>query len=345
MTSTGSWPLIILSSNTSNISTADSDSGELKTRLVEGIVFPEFVNLTDINGNYISVTDSRGSLSCDKQQPDADCVFELVPYSRDSYRLKGSNGRYMRRFYEQGKTSTFCCYDIVPGLSVYEIILVKDNQVYIHQTQTTDPMYITNRYAELGQFRGLAATYYAGSDCLFTISEPIISKEITSVVYDIPTALMTDVPPLVALHTTVRNDSQTSDVQQTLGYSYMRSKVGTWNNAAGIEIGAEMSFSAGVPFISSVDFSIHITASYTHEWGGSVGEQETVSSSTQITVPAGKKGTATVIVKRQEIDVPFTCKQKTVYLDGTTKYTDKNGVYNNVESYSVDVQVGDWDDT
>ena len=301
----------------------------------------------DINGNYISISDSRtGSLSCDKQEPDAECVFQLVPYIYDSYKLKGSNGGinggYMMKHI--GENGVYNCSGSVAGLFVYELILAKGNQVYIHQTQTTTPAYITNRNYQIGTYRGLAATPYAGSDCLFTISEPIISKEITSVVYDIPNALMADVPPLIALHTTVRNDSQTSDVQQTLGYSYTRSKVGTWNNTAGIEIGEEISFSAGVPFISSIDLAIHITASYSHEWGGSEGEEETISSSTQITVPAGKKGTAIVSIKRQEIDVPFTCKQKTVYKDGTTKYTDKNGVYNNVESYSVDVQVGDWDD-
>ena len=106
-----------------------------------------------------------------------------------------------------------------------------------------------------------------------------------------------------------------------------------------------MTFSAGVPFISSIDFQIHITASYSHEWGGSVGEEETISSSTQITVPAGKKGMATVIVRKQKIYVPFTCRERILYKDGSTKAKDKNGAYENVESYHVDVQVGDWDDT
>ena len=61
-----------------------------------------------------------------------------------------------------------------------------------------------------------------------------------------------------------------------------------------------------------------------------------------ITIPAGKKGKATVLIKREEIDVSFTCKEKIVYITGETKINNKNEVYNNVESYTVDVDVEDW---
>ena len=105
------------------------------------------------------------------------------------------------------------------------------------------------------------------------------------------------------------------------------------------------SFSVGVPFIASVKLDLSVTASYSHEWGGSVGIEETVSSSTQITVPAGKKGTATVVIKRKNLDVFFTCKERIRYRDGKTVINNINGVYNNVESYNVDVQAGDWTDT
>jgi Clostridium epsilon toxin ETX/Bacillus mosquitocidal toxin MTX2 len=59
------------------------------------------------------------------------------------------------------------------------------------------------------------------------------------------------VPPIIALNTTVRNDTNFDSVQETLAYSYQRSKVGTWNNTAVIEIGEETSFKAEVPFVAS----------------------------------------------------------------------------------------------
>ena len=282
--------------------------------------------------------DSSNSLVCNKQEPDANCTFEVIPATdREGVRFKGANGLHINQFY--GDDGWFRCNG---RGHLFEVIHAKDNQVYLH-TRISTPEYITN--SKHPKYDGLAATPYAGSDCIFTVSEPIISKEIISVVYDLPNALMSDVPPLIALNTTVRNDSETSDIQQTLTYSYMRSKVGTWNNMAGVEIGAEVSFSAGVPFIGSADFTLSVTTSYSHEWGGSEGTEETVSSSTQITVPAGKKGKATVLVKRKKIDVSFTCKEKIRYKDGKTKINDKRGVYQNIESYTVDVQAGDWEDT
>lgn len=59
------------------------------------------------------------------------------------------------------------------------------------------------------------------------------------------------IPPIIALNTTVRNDSNSDSVQETLAYSYQRSKVGMWNNTAGIKIGEETTFKAEFPFVAS----------------------------------------------------------------------------------------------
>ena len=284
--------------------------------------------------------DSSDSLNCVKQEPDNDCTFEVVPQVSPyapKVRLRGANGKHIAQFYEND--GWFRCNGTG---HMFEIIHVTGNQVYLHSAFITSQQFITNRQRS-GNY-GLAANPFAGSDCLFTISEPVISKEIYDVVYNIPDAHMTDVAPLIALNTTVRNDS-TSDVLQTLTYSYTRYKVGTWNNTAGVEVGVTSSFSAGVPFIASVDLEISVTTSYSHEWGGSQGTEETITSSTQISVPAGKRGTATVIVKKKNLDVFFTCKERIRYRDGKTVINDKNGVYNNIESYTVDVQAGGWTDT
>ena len=286
--------------------------------------------------------DSSNSLVCNKDKPDANCMFEVIPDSPSimGVKFKGANGLLIAQFY--GDDGWFRCEDPPYLGHPFDPIHVKGNEFYFYTRYVNDHEYITNRRHP--KYDGLAASPYANDDCLFTVSEPIISKEIHDVVYDLPKAVMADVSPLIALSTTVRNDSKTSDISRTLPYSYTRSKVGTWNNAAGVEIGAEPSFSAGVPFIESVDLKISVTPSYSHKWGGSEGTEETISSSTEITIPAGKKGEVDVLVKRKKLDVSFTYKETIIYKDGKTKTNDKKGVYDNIESYTVDVQVGDWKD-
>lgn len=107
------------------------------------------------------------------------------------------------------------------------------------------------------------------------------------------------------LSTSVRNDSD-GEANQTLTYSYEKSKVGTWNNTAGVTLGVSTTFSAGIPFVISAEFEVSVSASYSHEWGGEVGETETISSPTTVTVPPQEKAQATIIIRNAQIDVGFT---------------------------------------
>ena len=284
------------------------------------------------------MTVDDNTLYCNKRDADAYCTFEVIPLSGAKFSLKGANGKIVNQIGSSADGSWYACNGPGGG-APFDLIHAKGNQIYLQSLYAT---FVTNRRHT--KKNGLAGSTYAGSNCLFTVSEPVISKEIVDVVYDLPKAHMWDVPPLIALSTTVRNDSHSSEVVQILAYSYTRSKVGTWNNAAGVEIGAETSFEAGVPFIASMEMTISVSASYAHEWGGSEGVEETVSSTTEITIPPRKKGNVIVLVKNKAMDIPFTCKEKILYRDGKSKIIDKKGIYNNVESYHVDVQAGDWED-
>lgn len=133
----------------------------------------------------------------------------------------------------------------------------------------------------------------------------------------------------------VRNDSNSIPITQTLGYSYQHSKVGTWNNSAGIEIGVETSFKADVPFLASGGVKVSLKGSYSHQWGGSETKVETVDEKTQVTIPPGKKGRVNVVVSHKKMNVKFRYKEKVVYNDGTTETNDKDGVYSNLEFVDV----------
>ena len=291
---------------------------------------------------YLGVNGTLDSLRSNVVEPDANCTFEVVPYA-GQIALKGANGNFViQRGGFTYNDHHFRCSGDRSEDGLLEIIRLKGNQIYLRSCNPIQPVFMTSRQASNKD--GVAGFPFADADTLFTVSEPILSKEIFDVHYDLPNAVMLDVPPVIALNTTVRNDSDSDSVQETLSYSYQHSKVGTWNNTAGIELGVETTFKADVPFIASGGVKVSLKASYSHQWGGSDGTQETVTSSTVIAVPPRKKTKVTVLVKTKKMDIKFRCKQKIVYRDATTKITDKDGVYHNVESYDVHVQVGDWSD-
>jgi hypothetical protein len=177
---------------------------------------------------------------------------------------------------------------------------------------------------------------------LMEIGEPILKKEIINIKYDTSKAETTEATPEVALSTRVENRG-TADIVQTLHFEYTKSVVGTWNNSAGVEIGVATSIKTGIPFLAEGQISMSTTTSYSHEWGGSKCEEKKVSSSTQVSVPAKTTGRAKVIVKKALISVPFSYTERRTYFNG--KVEDRlvtTGLYQNVESYHVDVEAYDF---
>lgn len=144
------------------------------------------------------------------------------------------------------------------------------------------------------------------------------------------------------LSTSVCNDSN-GNINQTLTYTYKKWTIGTWNNSIGIEIGAKTTFKAGIPFVANAKFEISISASYSHEWGGKEGTKQIVTSSTTVTVPPKKKACATIVVRNTQIDAPFSYTQRTLWSNGTSQDVKKIGIYNNVNSWHVDVVLDNWE--
>jgi hypothetical protein len=177
---------------------------------------------------------------------------------------------------------------------------------------------------------------------MMEVGEPLLKKEIVKIEYNLDAWNKTEVTPEVALSATVQNPG-TADVTQTLSYEYTKSEQGTWNNSAGVEIGVASSFSAGIPLIGEVGVEISTTASYNHEWGGSIGKEKKITSNTQAVVPARSKGKVKVIIKKALLSIPFSYIERRTYLNGKVEESVvKTGIYQNVESYDVDVQTYDF---
>ena len=99
-----------------------------------------------------------------------------------------------------------------------------------------------------------------------------------------------------------------------------------------------------MPFVASAEFEISVSASYSHEWGGEEGQRQIVTSSTTVTVPPKKRARATIIVRNAQIDIGFTYTQQILWSNGQSENSVKTGIYNNVDSWHVDVTLDNWED-
>ncbi|CCM06500.1 uncharacterized protein FIBRA_08770 [Fibroporia radiculosa] len=302
-------------------------------------LLPKWLYIRDKDGRYLSVRSgpTYGTLTFRGGDADRDCMFQAVPKGSGWYQFQGNNGKYWTRYY----SGWLSCDDADSTYFSFRFIHTANSSIYLTDNITPTGYYISSDLSDSG-----SPLYwdFIKASSRFDVVQASIKNEIYDVTYDISGAQVRQAPPIIVLSTSVRNDSD-STVTQELGFSYVKSEVGTWNNSAGITLGVSATFQAGVPFVASVEWEVSVSAAYTHEWGGSVEVQKTVSESTSVTVPPRKKAQATVIVRNAFLDVGFSYREKVVYTNGETEDLPKQGVYKNVDSYHVDVELTNWEPT
>lgn len=298
-------------------------------------MLPKWIYIKDRHGRYLTTRSGPvyATLTFRSGDPDLNSAFEAVSSGSSWYKLIVRGGKYIVRYYSGWYSSDGT------GSPSFNIITSTGNKVYLKDNYGPS-LFLSDELTDSG---APVAHDYINESSQMEIIQAAIKNEIIDVKYDIPGGKVRDAAPLIALSTSVRNDSD-GDVNQTLSYTYEKWSVGTWNNTAGVEIGAKATFSAGVPFVASAEFEISVTASYSHEWGGEEGTKQTITSSTSVTVPPKKKARATIIVRNAQIDVGFTYTQRILWSNGQSEDQKKNGIYNNVDSWHVDVVLDNWQD-
>ncbi|CCM06498.1 uncharacterized protein FIBRA_08768 [Fibroporia radiculosa] len=302
-------------------------------------LLPKWLYIRDKDGRYLSVRSipMYGTLTFRSGDADRDCVFQAVSKGNGWYQFQGNNGKYWTRYY----SGWLSCDDAASVPFSFRFIHTADSSIYLTDNVSPTGYYISSDLDKNG-----CPLYwdFIKASSRFDVVQASIKNEVYDVKYEISGAQVRQAPPLIVLSTSVRNDSD-STVTQDLGFSYSKSESGTWNNSVGITLGVSGTFKAGVPFIASVEWEISVSASYSHEWGGSVGVEKTVSESTSVTVPPHKKAQAKVIVRNAFLDVGFSYREKVLYTNGQTEDLLKQGVYKNVDSYHVDVELTNWEPT
>jgi len=311
------------------------------------IVLPDRISIRNKNKEHL--TGSITGLIFHETVCGVGCIFEVESCGQSTYKLTTHDHQILNTLHVEGND-----YRLASGVTITGSELVGSDLTFIHTTGNSfyiqtkpsssgvTPQFVTSNWEWLNLKHSLTLSTYITDDTLFEISEPIIKKEIYDIEYHITDGASTNynLPPLVALNTSIFNDSTSDKLTQNLTYSYAKSVAGTWNNTAGVTAGVKTSIKADIPFLAEGKVEISASASYSHQWGGSVGTTETISSATQVEVPPKKKGNVLVLIKQAELTVEFTYKEKVTYVNGETKIvTGKKGVYHNIESYDVDVQV------
>lgn len=309
------------------------------------VIFPKYITIQAINHteNYASrngPTDIRFS----KNNIDRYCYFEIIEQIEKTNKLKFKldNGNFV---YTHGNEYVHSSgdYNVVKNNDIFEFIRLENKGSNIFAIKSSNGKFVTI-YDISGEHKLKATKTSIDKYCEFKIEEPIIKKEIINVKYDLNKAVINQTSPEIAGRQTVNNNSN-NDATSKIGYRYMKSETGTWNNSFGIEITRSMEFGAGVPFIADTKFSIQISTSYTHEWGGSKTIEKEIYGDLSVIIPPRKKGTVSVVVSKALLDVPFTYTTKTTYLSGETIIkNDVNGIYKNLESYLIDGDVSKLED-
>jgi hypothetical protein len=310
----------------------NAESGAVSSDTTE-LVFPEKITLKGDNSQYASRFNDY-DVKFGKSEQDQYCIFIVKEQPDNKIALQADNHKYLTRWGDyaiearKGSIDKYCQFEVfyIGGTSGNTIALKGDNGKFLS-------LYDNNSYLE-------ARKDTMDKFCQFEVVEPIISKSIENVQYDLDNATTSELSPVVSTSTNVVNNSQVSETDQEIAYSYTKCVEGTWNNSVGTELGYSVSFTAGMPFLSTtMEYSMSVSSS--HEWGGSESVTTQISESTTVKVPAGGSSHVDVLIQQAKMTVPFTYDEVRTYISGDTNTITLNGIYENLESYRVDVKTTD----
>jgi hypothetical protein len=145
--------------------------------------------------------------------------------------------------------------------------------------------------------------------------------------------LVTTIKPLTTIIATVINPLD-EPITKVLTFTYMRSLEGTWSNEVGVSVGVAAEITCGIPNVADSKFTVTVSSSYSHQWGGSETESTEVSDATEVVVSPKTILSVQIFVWRAQINVNFIYDVYRMLADGTTQIEGGlRGFYTNVDCY------------
>ena len=298
---------------------------------------PDIFYLIREDGCYYSA--SGGAASVSKTSPDPSCevTVEYLPSDPDQFYLKNSQGCYFQYHKDQKKKANHVDQrptkknrNIPKRVITFTLLDFPDSAPDTYVFRASNGSFLVLNVNEkkriiLGGF----------DNARIRVGDPTIKKRIGNIVYDLRPGSykVTELQPEVVLKTTVRNDSLV-DATQNISYCYLISHKGTWTSEIGDPLPAAAV--AGVKIPCLVEGVMVATENYSHVEPFNI---ETKTAQSSISVPACTKGVATVLIFKALIKVYFTYTVEYYFITGRHYEDRKRGVYENVVTFGVDVEV------
>lgn len=171
-------------------------------------------------------------------------------------------------------------------------------------------------------------------------TDPVVGyTTITSVVYDLPTALVTNSPPTALLTVPLVNSTP-----QTQPYTVNRSisvtQTSGWSDALGLEIGAKTNFKVQYPFIAEGKVEVSASITNTFTWNSSTATTESWDvTAGPVEVPSGQTIIATISATSSSISVPYTLTGTLTLQSGAQVPGQIRGTYNGVNCWNCTVEL------
>ncbi|EPQ55277.1 hypothetical protein GLOTRDRAFT_129557 [Gloeophyllum trabeum ATCC 11539] len=322
------------------------------------VILPEYVYFKNPAGQYLKHLPNKigwYGLKWEPTQPDLNTRFKIIqiPNHPGKFYATGPSATYYTAalYYKRSGDTKYYDSDqqTMPSNApnpnpdfVWRIVSLGGNDIYLIRDATYDSETVffsnhDNRRYKLWDHNDnswldvVRATTYANDSNRIKVERAAVKTEVYDVKYKVDDADLVELNPTVAIEKVLENNTG-SEGSQSVSYTYTKSDEGNWNNVAGIELGQSFTFKAEVPFIASTEIGISFTESYQHEWGGSTIESTSVTTSTNITVPAHTTIKLTVLIYKTQLNIPFTYTERITLYDGTSvENKNKEGIYYNVQ--------------
>ncbi|KAG8090119.1 hypothetical protein GUJ93_ZPchr0011g27858 [Zizania palustris] len=178
-----------------------------------------------------------------------------------------------------------------------------------------------------------AGTATITTEAKLILEEPIISRQVYNVDYDLSNSRIYGTTVLTMSTATGVNRGTVSDTAK-LTLSYKETSSTMWDSTASWKLGVTSTIKAGIPVIAETSVEINDEFSGEYKWSSSLEKTVEQKIEYEVTVPPMTKVTVSLIASKGSCDVPFSYKQEDIMYDGrVVTYDMDDGIYTGTNCY------------
>jgi len=217
---------------------------------------------------------------------------------------------------------------------MFEVIKVENNIVALRNLGNN----LICRSSELLGVDGVLAALGEGitKEAKLKVIEPVFSRTIKVLEYDIRNAKIYDLTPISNSSTPFDNSSKDLIQDAHFNFKIIKTKSTQWSNSVSVSLGVKTTFETGIPLIVKGRIEVTATASYEHQWQESIEETQEIGTVFSVKVPPLETAVGTMVASKGRCHVDFSYVQIDHLTNGDTiKTTMHDGVFTGVNYYNI----------